>query len=173
MDWDVMVVGGGVGGVAAALFLTEQGYRVGILEKETLPRYKACAGGLPQQAQSLLPFSLEPVTETVVTDVTFALRREKQSEQSLSGQTAIMVNRAELDYYVLQKSAADVVEGAAVTGVEETADQVRVRTKDGRSYTARYLIGADGASSRVARSLGLRRNKVLGGRCRGGGQSLG
>lgn len=42
-----------------------------------------------------------------------------------------MVNRADLDYYLLQKSEADVVEGVAVTGVEEMADRVRTQISDG------------------------------------------
>ena len=162
MDWDVIVVGGGIGGASAALFLKAHGLRVGVLEKERLPRYKACAGGLPQQAQSLLPLSLDPVAEVVVTDVIYALRREKHVRQSLYNRPAIMVNRANLDYYVLQQSGADVVEGALVTAVEEHPDRVRVRTEEGRSYQARYLIGADGANSRVARALGLRRGRRLG-----------
>ena len=162
MDWDVIVVGGGIGGAAAAVYLKEQGCRVGVLEKETLPRYKACAGGLPKQAQSLLPLSLDPVTEVVVTDVIYALRQEKRVEQSLYDQASLMVNRSEFDYYVLQHSGADVVENAQVIGIDETERGVRVRTRDGRQYDARYLIGADGANSRVARALGLRRDKTMG-----------
>jgi geranylgeranyl reductase family protein len=162
VDWDVIVVGGGIGGAAAALFLTSQGCRVGVLEKERLPRYKTCAGGLTRHTCSLLPVPLEPVTEDVVTGVIYALRQEAQFEQSLYDQFSVMVNRAQFDRYILKHSEADVVEGAAVREVEETDRGVRVRTGDGRLYQARYLIGADGANSRVARSLGLRRHKALG-----------
>jgi flavin-dependent dehydrogenase len=38
---------------------------------------------------------------------------------------------------------------------------VTVETMDGQTFEARYLVGADGASSTVARSLGLRRGKIL------------
>ena len=162
MDWDVIVVGGGIGGAAAALFLKEQGCRVGVLEKKTLPRYKACAGGLPKQAQSLLPFPLDPVTQVVVTDVIYALRQQKRVAQSLYDQASLMVDRSDFDYFVLQQSGADVVQNAAVDTVEETERGARVRTRDGRRFEARYLIGADGANSRVARALGLRRDKTLG-----------
>ncbi len=162
MDWDVIVVGGGIGGAAAALFLTAQGCRVGVLEKERLPRYKACAGGLPQQAQALLSLPLDAVTEATVTDVIYALRRERHMKQPLRDKPPVMVNRADFDYYVLQRSGADVVEGTAVTEVKEQSDRVCVCTANGRSYQARYLIGADGANSRVARALELRWGRTLG-----------
>ena len=162
MDWDVIIVGAGAGGAAAACFLSKQGCRVVVLEKERLPRYKACAGGVPPGAQRLLPFDLSPVTEAVVTDVIYALRREKRHEQPLYGEAMLMVNRADFDHYVLRQADVEIVEGAEVTALEETGGRVRVRTQEGKTYAARYLIGADGANSRVARALGLRRGRQLG-----------
>jgi len=41
--------------------------------------------------------------------------------------------------------------------VDEERDDVRVRLTDGREFAARVVIGADGASSRVAVAAGLRR----------------
>lgn len=162
MDWDVIIAGGGIGGAAAAYFLSGTGCRVAVFEKQKLPRYKACAGGVPKGVQRLLPFSFDPVIETEVTEVVFSLRQEKEFTQSLGGDSTLMVKRAAFDHYVLSKAQADVIESTAIEAVEEQGDRVRVRTQDGKRYEARYLIGADGANSRVAKSLGLRRHKRLG-----------
>jgi len=45
-SYDVIVVGAGPAGSAAARLLAEDSVNVAVLEKETLPRYKACGGGL-------------------------------------------------------------------------------------------------------------------------------
>jgi flavin-dependent dehydrogenase len=61
--YDVAVVGSGPAGSAAALYLAKQGVRVGILEKNSLPRYKTCGGGVVRKAIGFLPFDLSGVIE--------------------------------------------------------------------------------------------------------------
>ena len=76
-----------------------------------------------------------------------------------------MVMRSEFDAFLLAHSGAEVLEGSTVTGVEEDGDGVQVqagtRTLRARTLRARYLVGADGAASRVAQSIGLRRERRL------------
>ena len=52
--YDVAVVGSGPAGSSAALDLASAGADVVQLEKQQLPRYKACGGGLVQRARRLL-----------------------------------------------------------------------------------------------------------------------
>jgi flavin-dependent dehydrogenase len=70
--------------------------------------------------------------------------------------------RQEFDAFLLAQSGAEVLDGTEVTGVVEEGTEVRVEA-GGRVWRARYVVGADGATSAVARRLGLRRKRQLGG----------
>ena len=47
MRYDLIVVGTGPAGGSAALRAAQQGMRVAIVERRTLPRHKTCGGGVP------------------------------------------------------------------------------------------------------------------------------
>jgi geranylgeranyl reductase family protein len=160
-SYDVIVAGAGPGGAAAAYFLGESGRRVLVLEKERLPRYKACGGGLSAALLAQFPFSFEPVYESRVTAFAYCLRGEAVVIP-LPESPMRMVMRAEFDSFLLAHARAEVRPGCAVRSVRETADRVEVTTAGGETFTAPFLIGADGANSAVARSLGWRRGKAPG-----------
>jgi menaquinone-9 beta-reductase len=51
---DVLLVGAGPAGVTAAKELVKNGYRVTVIERKKLPRYKICSGLILDRAQDLL-----------------------------------------------------------------------------------------------------------------------
>ncbi len=61
--FDVAVVGAGPAGATAALTLARRGLSVALLERDALPRYKTCGGGLVGRALTLLPGEVERVIE--------------------------------------------------------------------------------------------------------------
>lgn len=158
---DVIVVGGGPGGGSAAFFLTQAGARVLVLERERLPRYKTCAGGVPVSGLHLFPFSFAPVLEESIVKATFR-SGQNQVTQEVPGDCLAMVMRDAFDYYLLQHSGAQIQDGCEVMGVEEWPNRVEVVLASGRHLSAKYVIGADGPLSRVARSVGLRKRTSLG-----------
>jgi flavin-dependent dehydrogenase len=54
VDFDALVVGAGPAGSAAAILLARQGYRVGLIDKATFPRDKACAEYMSPAIEGIL-----------------------------------------------------------------------------------------------------------------------
>lgn len=159
--YDVVVAGAGPAGGTAAYFLGEAGKRVLVLEKAALPRYKACGGGVSLPfLQKTFPFSFEPVIERDVRSITYAFAGQATTVP-LRRRTIQMVMRDRFDAHLLAHAKAEVRAGTAIRRVIEMPDRVRIETSDGSAVEGRYLIGADGANSVAAHSVGLRRGKSL------------
>lgn len=160
-EWDVIVVGAGPAGSLAAMDLVEQGWSVALLEKEELPRYKPCGGGIPPHAVRMLEdreVDLETKVEDVAEDVRFLYDFDRPVDRSLGPARVTMVNRRDFDE-LLARTAEDrgarLKEGVAVRELDRIDAGCRLTDEEGRTWTARYVVGADGANSRIARQAGL------------------
>ena len=155
--YDVIVAGAGPAGASAAYFLGQAGKRVLVLEKEKLPRYKACGGGVSTRfLESQFPFSFDPVVESRVTEMSYTFAGRTVTIPCEGGGLA-MVMREELDAYILSHARVDVKDGRTIRRVEESTDKVIVETKNDERYEAAYLIGADGTNSVVAHAVDTQR----------------
>jgi len=157
-DYDVIVVGGGPGGSTAARFCAKAGLKTLLIEKERLPRYKACGGCLSIKTVHLLGFDLSPVIENTIYGAKFTYCSKDPFFIESRNPIAFLVMRDRFDQLLVSKALEDgaaILEGEKVTRVEEKGDGVEVELGNGERLHCRYLIGADGAESIVARSLPL------------------
>ena len=130
-----------------------------MLEKQSLPRYKPCGGGLSLKfLENQFPFSFEPVIDRRVNEISYSFWGMNVSQPCKSGVMG-MVMRDRFDAHILAHARCDLRQGSSVRAVHETDEYVEVETADGKSERARFLIGADGANSVAASTLGLRQRR--------------
>ncbi len=160
--YDVIVVGAGPAGAAAAYWLGDAGCRVAVLEKEELPRYKPCGGGVPRPVLDRFPFDFSTIIERWIRRVRFRFRDSREVVTELPDRSVAMVMRDRFDLHILSHAQAEVRDEASVTALVQDESGVAVTIASGETLRARYLIGADGAHSRVSRLVGLRRDRQMG-----------
>ena len=168
---DVLVIGAGPAGAAAAIRLRLAGRSVMVVDKATFPRDKCCGDGLTTLAlRELEPLGLLPEHVPNWQTVTEAwLRspsgREVCLEMPGGGIFAATAPRRELDEALLRlavEAGADVREGAALTDIRALPDRVEAEVEDLGTVTARYAIAADGMWSPVRKVMGLAEPGYLG-----------
>ena len=161
VTYDCVVVGGGPAGATAAYHLAKQGHSVLILEKNKLPRYKPCGGGVCPQISQWFDYGFEPVISQKVTQVRYTYNMEDEVIAELS-EPIWMVRRDEFDHYMVQqaqKQGAILQEETKATGIEFKDSHWHISTP-GTPVVGRYLVAADGAKGPMARWLGFKQRKT-------------
>lgn len=151
--FDVVVVGAGPTGGIAAYELARAGRGVLLLERDAMPRYKPCGGGVSRKAMRLLPFDLRPHAQRAVNGATIAFRDERI--QIDGDDLGLMVMRPSFDQQIAAcavQTGARLIDQARVQKVRHERDRVVLETTAG-AFSGRILIGADGTESVVARSI--------------------
>ena len=154
---DVIIVGAGPAGATLAYELSRQGVDVLILEKERLPRYKACAGGITVKTAKVLGFDFSSVTRDTVRGAKVAYGDGRSFTKSYPKPLIHMVMRDEFDQLLVQRAreaGATLDDNEGVHQVQITEQGVKVEAAN-HVFTAHIVVGADGARSIVAASAGL------------------
>ena len=176
-SFEVVIVGGGLGGMTAALALRQRGLRVTVLEQA--PRFGEIGAGIqtaPNSSRVLLGLGLRRQLEAIHTEPLDQVRR-RWKDGSIVGLTSLgeyckqnynapywHYHRADL-HRVLVDACIDpagpgpVVELRTSSRVDalDRGDPLRPAavTEDGTRFEADVLIGADGIRSRVRDLMGL------------------
>ncbi len=154
---DVIVVGGGPSGSAAAMQLAGAGLSVVLLDKARFPRDKLCGGLISERSAKLIDRifgnAVVPAYEYVSTGARFFFDGEPVT-RIIDHKTMRLTMRRQFDHSLIEAVRAtgvDVREDTAVTAV--APDRRSVMLTGGAILKADFIIGADGAASRVRKSV--------------------
>lgn len=160
IDTDIAIVGAGPAGGRAACALAESGLSLALIERAALPRPKACGGAMPQSARALVEADMATLVEAEIAGQTHLMPDGREIRHEAPDRPMILVDRARFDAALVAEArrlAGDrlvLLAGTAVTDAVEDGAGVTLHAGD-TTVRARYVIAADGATSVVARRLGL------------------
>jgi geranylgeranyl reductase family protein len=156
VDYDVIVVGAGPAGCAAAYDLRSAGRSVLLLDRTEFPRVKACAGGLTIKTLRALRYPVRPVIRKVCRSVILGQGLGRAMLLKSVDPVCAMSVRAEFDAFCLSRTrekGASFSVTRRITAVGERESHVTLETDQG-PLRSRFLVGADGANSTVRRLSG-------------------
>jgi menaquinone-9 beta-reductase len=156
MHYDVLIIGAGPGGLTCATKLAQENIKVLVVDRKSVVGPKACAGGITWNGiiqrvpEHLIEQSFKE--QTIITRFQNICVSEKHP-------IIATVNRRNLGQFMAQealKSGADIATSGLIESISNNSAVLHSLTSQKR-YTVYfdYLVGADGATSKVRRYLNI------------------
>ena len=152
MGFDVIVIGGGLGGLCSTLHLSLKGLKVLLIEKHEYPKHKVCGEYISNEVLpylNALGFDPFEFGAKAISDFTLSTpgSRSVKTQLPLGG---FSISRYCIDWELAKKAQAAGAEivHASVTDIEFENDRFRVVTKD-KDFTAPLAIGSFGKRSNL------------------------
>ena len=174
VDYDIAVVGGGMVGAATAALLADNGLQVALLDRQRPQSFDAGAG-IGLRVSAIAPGSARVLAgagawqRIAATRVSPYTAMEVEAARS-AGKLCFEAHEHGLEqlgwivendlvrwaaWQALESRGVDVICPAAVAGLDRRRTHVALETGGSETLTARLVVAADGAGSRVRELAGL------------------
>ena len=154
---DVVVIGAGPAGSVFGYLASKARLNCLLADFATFPRDKICGGGLTPKAWRLLDKLMPGIKYDYHPVRHIRFQQEDGPMCEFESELEIrMTNRVDFDYALLQyyqQAGGRLIKDSFRHFERQTDGRILVTMKSGLQLTCNYLIGADGANSRVRRQM--------------------
>jgi len=159
--YDVLVVGAGPSGSAAARKCVDGGLKTLLIDKQKLPRRKACSGIIANNSQNYILENFGPIPESVF-GKPYTSRGMGFYFPSIGMVYSdvdcynLYVWRDKFDHFLAKTSGAELEDQTRFVDLKLQDEVVEVTLEQKKTrivIEAQYVIGADGANSHVVRKF--------------------
>lgn len=156
-QFDILIVGGGPAGSTLAWTLRDSGLKIAILDKQTFPRDKVCAGWVTPAVMQELAINQDVYAQGRTLQPIYGFRVSQLGKREVETRQADVpasysIRRCEFDHYLLERSGATLLLGEKFTSMQQTESGWCINDH----YDAKLVIGAGGHFCPVARHMGAK-----------------
>ena len=160
--FDIAVIGSGPAGSIAAQRLSSAGFKVILFEKEKLPRYKTCGGGIVNRVIKYLPSNIYSVLDQQFNQIEIHDHQaDFHYKVKRTSPIVYMTMRNDFDFTLIEnaKSSGTIInDNCKVLDLILNKESVYIKTTSG-DFKALFVIGADGAQGISLKKSGLKLKK--------------
>ncbi|MFE3870765.1 NAD(P)/FAD-dependent oxidoreductase [Flavobacterium sp. ZS1P70] len=154
---EVLIIGGGLAGLTAAIHLSKIGFQVTVVEKNEFPKHKVCGEYISNEVLPYLNWlnlDIEDLHPTHITHIEFSTVSGKTIKNSLP-LGGFGISRYVLDEYLYKKAIANGCEiiKDTVESIIFDNDEFTVTTSDKTILKSEIVIGAFGKRSNIDQKL--------------------
>ena len=157
-EYDILIVGGGPSGSTLAYDLKNTGLTVAVLDKQSFPRQKICAGWVTPEVMRMLNIDLDDYAKNNILQKISGFKisqlGQKQVESHYPGEpVSYGIRRIEFDDYLLRRCGAELILNEAFKKMEKVDGASGKYWLVNEKYQAKLVIGAGGHYCPVARAI--------------------
>lgn len=163
--YDVIIVGAGLSGLTASFKLSENGFNTLLIDyKKRVGKPIVCGEYLPYLDEIAFALKSRSIVEAYDIINKYSTKLSKTNGIKVCFESVrefsfdiegFVIDREQFQNRLLAISRSEVVLGERVTKVELSNREILVKTDKGNIFKGRYLVGADGYPSTVAKKLEL------------------